>query len=258
MNLPGGYEAVRLLGTGSTGATWLALRPPRLRVAADHVVVKTLRQPLVDAQFEVLSSELAMLTGLPGSDLVPLYEVATADDRAHVVMAHARLGSLDRPRRPMQRSEVLRALLGAARGAGAVHDAGAVHGNIKPANVLLHDGGGWLSDAASAVLPPVPEPVEYVDPAVLRGAAPSRSSDVWSLGVTMHRTLTGTPLYGEVPDVDRNAAIHHVLSSQPRLGGGLHPGEARVIGACLAPTAGERPTTTEVAERIEPLVEGTR
>ena len=260
MNLPGGYEAVRLLDEGSSGTTWLARRPARLRVDGDHVVVKVLRHAFSDAQFEALSSDLAMLTSLGAPELVPLYEVAIADGRVHVVMGYAGLGSLECPRRPLLRVEVLRALLAAARAAEAIHERGAVHGNIKPANVLLHEAGGgvsgWLSDASSAALPPLVEPVEYADPDVLRGAPISRSSDVWSLGVTMHRALTGAPLYGEVPDVDRNAAIHHVLGTPPRLGGGLRPGEALVIGACLAPAAGERPTTTEVADRIEPLLEG--
>jgi serine/threonine protein kinase len=142
-----------------------------------------------------------------------------------------------------------------ARALRDLHQAGIVHANVKPSNVLLHDHGAWLSDAAPSVLVPMPGPVEYTDPDVLRGAAPSPASDLWSLGVTMHRALTGASLYGEVPDVDRSAAIRHVLGSQPRLGGGLRPGEAHVIGGCLA-AAGERPTATEVVDRLEPLVGG--
>jgi serine/threonine protein kinase len=256
VNLPGGYEAVRLLGEGSSGTSWLARRPARLRVDGDHVVVKVLRQPLTDGQFEHLSAELSAFAAVESTHLVPLYEVGIDAGRAHVVMAYGAGGSLECPRRPLVRAESVRAAAAVAHGLAALHEAELVHGNVKPANVLLHDRGAWLSDPASAVLAPFPEPVEYVDPDVLRGAGRSRTSDVWSLGVTMHRALTGSSLYGEVPEVDRNAAVHHVLSTAPRLGGGLHPGEALVIGGCLAAAAGERPTATGVADRIEPLVEG--
>jgi len=220
--------------------------------------VKDFRQPLDDVVFAALATELAEVASLGVPQLTPLLEAGVDDGVAYVAMQPASRGSLDCPLRPLSRSEVLAAVADAALGADALHGAGLVHANIKPANVLLHRAGGWLSDAAPAALPWAPRPVEFVDPSLLRGVAPSPSTDVWSLGVTMHRALTGVSLYGEVPDVDRNAAINHVLGTPPRLGEGLDPSEARVIGACLAPVSGERPTTARaVADRIQSLLRGT-
>lgn len=227
-------------------------------VPTAHVAIKELRDPVDDDAFAALAGEMSGLSALAIPEVAPLLEVGVDGGAAYVAMELAVLGSLECPSRPLRRQEVLAAVADAAMAAHALHLAGRVHANIKPANVLLHGGGGWLSDAAPAALPWRPAPVEYVDPSILRGVTPSPSTDVWSLGVTMHRALTGASLYGEVPDVDRNAAISHVLGTPPRLGEGLDPSEARVIGACLAPASGERPATARaVAERIQPLLRGT-
>ena len=33
--------------------------------------------------------------------------------------------------------------------------------------------------------------IEYTDPALIQGAAPSRATDIFSLGAVLHRALTG-------------------------------------------------------------------
>jgi hypothetical protein len=95
--------------------------------------------------------------------------------------------------------------------------------------------------------------VEFLDPALLRGERPSRATEVFSLGATLHRALTGTGLYGELPDAEPLLAIRKVMNTQPTPAPGLSDEEAALVRACLAPV-GERPATAqEVALRLESL-----
>lgn len=94
-----------------------------------------------------------------------------------------------------------------------LHEAGIVHGSIHPGNVLLAEeadgtlGGRLAEPGLSRVLMPgavVPGAgrggvLEFRDPDLLAGASPSRRTEVWALGATIHRALSGTGLYGELP-----------------------------------------------------------
>ena len=95
--------------------------------------------------------------------------------------------------------------------------------------------------------------VEYLDPSLLLGDPPSRSTDIWALGATLHRALSGKGLYGELPERQPLLAIRRVQTSQPTIDPSLTPGEAALVLACLA-APDKRPTTAvEVADRIADL-----
>ena len=159
----------------------------------------------------------------------------------------------------------LLAVAGAARGAHALHRAGLVHRGINPGNILLADDGARLSDLGLAqVLEPTASvtglgpatAVEYLDPAVLAGEVATPASDVWALGVTLHRALTGVGVHGDMPGNDPLLAVRRVLGQAPRLSDDLTEDEAILVGRCLAPDPERRPgSALAVAEEIE-LIEG--
>jgi serine/threonine protein kinase len=96
--------------------------------------------------------------------------------------------------------------------------------------------------------------VEFMDPALLTGGRASRASDVWSLGATLHRGLTGTGLYGELSDADALLALRKVLSSEPVIASSLDRDAATLISRCLATDAEQRPqSAAEVAAGISAL-----
>lgn len=87
-------------------------------------------------------------------------------------------------------------LVQAARGVAYLHDLGLTHRNLKAANVLVGaDGRAVVVDRGLA--PPGPfatladSDLVYVAPEIVQGAQPTATSDVWALGVLLHRAVSG-------------------------------------------------------------------
>ena len=257
------YTLLRLLGEGNYGEFYLANPPERLKVPAEFVAVKVLAGRTTEDAFRRATKELRLFAAVQSPYLVTLYDAGQEDETFYYSMEYFPLGSLAVPARPMSRPDVLRAVANAARAAHALHEAGIVHRDIKPANIMVHERGAKLSDLglAQLVAPgltvtgmgPIGS-VEFMDPGIMRGARASRASDIWSLGVTLHRALTGRGLYGELADDEPLLAMRKVLSNTPTVDPSLPPDAQELIMACLAPDPAKRPATALiVAEGIEAL-----
>ena len=165
---------------------------------------------------------------------------------------------------PAERSEQLSRLLrGVARSLAALHDAGFVHGDVKPAHVRVReDGRPMLLDLGAAVSRANRHADEggraltfaYAAPELLAGARPTPSSDLYALG-----GLAWTLCVGSVPERERARLQRHapwllpalaelverLLSAHPA----DRPGDARALLAALGTiennagyaTAQERP-----------------
>jgi eukaryotic-like serine/threonine-protein kinase len=259
------YVVVRQLGEGNHGRYYLARPPARLELADEFVALKVFGDRVGELAYERGVRELRAFAAVRSPYLVTVYDAVLEDTFAYA-MQYFPLGSLSAPARPLARAEVHRALENAARAAHALHEAGMAHSDIKPANVLLTEGpdgiGGRLSDlglarflAPGATLTSMgrASSVEYVDPDVIGGARPSRRTEIWALGATVHRALAGTGLYGELPDAQPLLAIRKVLGAQPRIDPALRPDEAELVRLCLAPDDGRLPTAEAVADRLAAL-----
>jgi serine/threonine protein kinase len=254
----GDYELVRLLGEGNNGRYYLARPPQRLCLTDEFVAVKVFSGVATEQAYERCVRELRAFAQVSSPYLVRIYDAALQDNFFYA-MEYFPLGSLAVPARPLDRRQILLALRNAALAAHALHEAGLVHGDIKPANVLLNDDGAKLSDLGLArLLSPgvtmtgmgMASSVEFLDPGVLQGDRVSRSSEVWALGATLHRALSGTSLFGELPDDQPLLAIRRVLSGQPQISDRLSPGEADLVGRCLAPIDQRLRTAAEVADAL--------
>jgi eukaryotic-like serine/threonine-protein kinase len=259
----GDYHLVRWLGEGNHGNFYLADVPPRLQLGVDHVVVKVLDGASSNDGFRRATRELRVFASIQSPYLVTLYDAGQDGNSFFYAMEYFPMGSLAEPSRPVGRAQVLKALADAARAAHALHEAGVAHRDITPANIELYEQGAKLSDLGMAQLltpgltvtgmGPI-ESVEYIDPILVSGGRASRATDIWSLGVVMHRALTGHGVYGELPAEDPLLALRRVLSSTPTLDPSLSPAEAQLISSCLAPDPADRPPTAEdVAKRTEEL-----
>jgi serine/threonine protein kinase len=262
------YVIVRQLGEGNHGRYYLARPPARLELSDEFVALKVFGDRVSELGYDRGVRELRAFAAVRSPYLVTVYDAVLEDTFAYA-MQYFPLGSLAAPARPLARTEVYRVLEHAARAAHALHEAGMAHSDIKPANVLLAEGNGGgdaisgrLSDLGLArFLAPGTtltsmgraSSVEYLDPDVIGGARPSRRTEIWALGATVHRALAGTGLYGELPDAQPLLAIRKVLGTQPQVDPGLRPAEAEVVRLCLAPDNGRLPTAEAVADRLAAL-----
>jgi serine/threonine protein kinase len=103
--------------------------------------------------------------------------------------------------------EVVEAASAIARALGRLHRQGVVHRDIKPANLHLGDDGHWrildlgvaLSGREGAAARELHAGTpSYINPEQWSGAPADAGSDLFALGVTLYRWLTGRLPYGEI------------------------------------------------------------
>lgn len=258
------YRFVRMLGAGNHGAFYLAPTPARLPVEAEYVAVKVLSGANQEDTFRRAVRELTAFAAVDSPYLVTLYDAGQQDHDLYYSMEYLPSGSLANPSQPLTREVTLTAVAHAARAADALHQAGLAHNDIKPGNILLHPGGGKLADLGltQALAPGLTvtglgstASVEYIDPSVIRGEPPSRTSDIYALGATLHRALSGTGLYGELPANATLVAMRRVLSKEATISPDLDPRARAVVAAAINPDREQRfPTAVALAEQIEALL----
>jgi tetratricopeptide (TPR) repeat protein len=133
----GRFEVLQRLGAGGMGVVWAAHDPQLDR----RVAIKLLRAG-VGVPTEALLREARALARLSHAHVVAVFEVGTVDDAVFLAMEYLDGGTLAdwlrahplRGRGDVAR--VLAPLLAAGRGLVAAHEAGLVHHDFKPANVL--------------------------------------------------------------------------------------------------------------------------
>ena len=224
------FEVRRQLGQGGTGVVYEAWdRERRLAVA-----LKTLREIDANALYR-LKNEFRALRGLQHPNLVSLGELiedaghwfftmelvdgvdflewvredaeGSGIDRASHVSPSADTLQGMRPRltqkaAPMVNFDQLRVALGQlARGLGVLHDAGKVHRDVKPSNVLVDAQGRlvlldfgliWdMSDGHRRSMRHVVGTPEYMAPEQATGDAVGPPADWYSVGVLLYESLCG-------------------------------------------------------------------
>ncbi len=179
---------------------------------------------------------------------------ATHDGGLCIVMAYCAGGTLrERLRRgPMTTTDVETVTLHLARGLASAHQAGIVHGDIKPANVGFGDGdvarlldfgvavhAGDATTGGRAISGTMP----YLAPELWRGGAHGPGSDVWALGVTFFEMVTGRrPFIGADPGTLADAILGGVVPPLTRPDAtDIRPGLAALITRMLSAHPSRRP-----------------
>jgi len=253
----GDYEVEGPLGQGAHGEFVLARPPDRLGLDVEVVVVKVLEPSATEADFTRVANELRVFSSVDSPFLVELYDAGHQDGRLFYAMRYYPAGSLT-DRFGHDPEVIVQAVVDAARGAHALHEVGVIHRDIKPVNVLVDEGRGRLGDLGLAqVLSPGMTTtgvgpigsVEYMEPEVVYGERAARTSDVWSLAMTLHRCLAGIGCYGEIPRTSPMAAFRHVLHQRPVLSETLDEAVRPVLERATAPDRADRYQTTDELAR---------
>jgi len=220
-------ELERELGRGGFAAVWLGRRDRQ------PVAIKISHRG-TDAARQRIAREAAALERLAGAHAPRLLEHGVTGERPYIVMEYVAAAPATE-------------IAPIARAVAAVHAAGVVHGDLKPDNLTLRaDGSVALYDFGSATLDGAPAPVggsiEYMAPELWRGAAVSRASDVYALGVVLVELATGQPPFtGEA----RSVGYQHAML-RPDLAA-LPPELAPIAARCLAKDPAQRPAADELA-----------
>ncbi|PWI19495.1 serine/threonine protein kinase [Streptomyces sp. Act143] len=275
------YRLLSPLGEGGMGTVWRA----RDEVLQREVAVKEVRAPAglpaseVERMYARLEREAWAAARVANRNVVTVYDVATQDGRPWIVMELVRGVSLaevldaEGPLPPQRAAQIGAEILSALR---AAHEAGVLHRDVKPANVLLsNDGRVVLTDfgiamvEGSSALTMTGEVIgspEFLAPERALGRTPGPESDLWSLGVLLYAAVEGnspfrqdTPLSTlraivdeELPPPHRagplTAVIEGLLRKDPaqRLPADRAEQELRVIGAGGTPSGGGVPRTGAV------------
>ena len=178
----GRFELIESIGSGGMGVVFSA-RDHRLE---RRVAIKILHDFTADRiGRERLLQEAKALAQVSHPNVVQVFEVGEHEGRVYVAMEYVQGSSLRQWRIRGERpwAEVLSLYMDAAKGLVAVHEAGLVHRDFKPANVMLGDDGRVRVADFGLARTPLTE-----DSAGGLASAPSHT-------VTIEGRVAGTPAY---------------------------------------------------------------
>ncbi|MFC4120143.1 serine/threonine-protein kinase [Nonomuraea zeae] len=242
----GGFRLAGRLGEGGQGVVYLAHAP-----SGEPVAIKLLSAG--DKQTRArLARELEALEGVASFCTARVLDVSTGGPRPFVVSEFVDGPSVAdrvRERGPLRGGELERLMVGTATALAAIHAAGIVHRDFKPANVLLGPDGPRVVDfgiaraegAATMTSGLIGTPA-YLAPEQISGMPAAPASDVFAWAASMLYAATGTSPFGAdtVP-----AVLHRVLHAEPDLSA-LPPRLRGPIAACLDKDPARRPTAQQL------------
>ena len=193
----------KIIGKGMQGEVWLGIGDD-----GKFVAVKFVRIPkggAASTEVKQAAQETVMLSRLRHENIVGYVYGTVMNQRIVSIMEYVSAGSLEAIAESfdnvLSRTFVRRALRDILRGLAFLHQNGVVHRDIKPANVLMSaDGVCKLSDFGTCLVAKEQNLVDgmtlhgspvFMSPEACRGETVSSASDIWSLGVTAHKLLTG-------------------------------------------------------------------
>jgi hypothetical protein len=196
-----GYTPMRELGVGAGGRVVLAIHES----SGVPVAIKYLAEELfADKDFLVrFRVEARLLAGLRDPHLVRFYEYVESNQAAAIIMELVdgiNLRELLRAEGPTGPEAALFVLKGSLLGLAAAHNAGVVHRDFKPGNVLV-DGNGVSKLADFGIALPAGHPATqsgtpaYMAPEQWSGQPVTPAADVYSATAVFYECITGRPPY---------------------------------------------------------------
>jgi DNA-binding beta-propeller fold protein YncE/predicted Ser/Thr protein kinase len=248
-----GYRVEAVAGRGGMGvvyrATQLGLdRPVALKVVAAGL----LDDPRIRERF---LRESRAAAAIEHPNVIPIHDYGECDGRAYIAMRFVDGDDLRErvaahgPLAPAQAAAVVAQVAGAL---DAAHEAGLVHRDVKPANILLgaHDQ-VYLSDfglachARSAGGLTAPGgwvgTMDFMAPEQIRGEPVDARADIYALGCVLHFALTGQAAYPRETDEARLWAHLHAAPPAPsQVAPGIPPEMDDVVARALEKEPGAR------------------
>jgi serine/threonine protein kinase/WD40 repeat protein len=278
----GPYRLVRELGVGGQGAVWLS---------EDTRIAREVALKFMPSSFALLSAdrrrrmqrEAEVVSRLQHPSICPVYEAQIDHDPPYIAMRYvdgetlasaiSRARSGDRngplplpPRTGVELRRVLSFVERAARALHAAHEAGVIHRDIKPGNVMVTPAGepvlldfGQARDERAeldqrTLSGEVFGTPMYMSPEQVAGSSSGidRRTDVWSLGASLFEALTlARPFLGDSVPAVLLAIQRDPLPPVRRMNAALEEDVAVVLETALEKDLSRRYSTAlEFAEDL--------
>ena len=269
------YRIISPIGSGGMGDVYLA-RDQQLN---RQVALKVLPEELLEnrERLQRFQREAHVVSALNHPNILTVFEFGTAGD-VHFLASEFVKGDTLRTRLRRGKLALCEALDIATQIASALkaaHDAGVVHRDIKPDNVMIRDD-GYVKVLDFGLAKPTPEATAdhaaetqrmlsrpgiimgtatYMSPEQARGRATDGRSDIFSFGIVLFEMLTGmVPFLGDTT-ADVVAAV---IQAQPPKPSSINPAVPeeldRMIEKCLEKDRTDRyPSASDLVSELKLL-----
>ncbi|MEU4539117.1 serine/threonine-protein kinase [Streptosporangium sp. NPDC023825] len=248
----GPHRITGRLGRGGQGTVYLAESPTGARVA-----VKVLGRGGGEQTLARFHREIELARRVEAFCTAQVLEHGEAGGMPYIVSEYVDGPSLAQvidERGPLRGAELRRLAVGTVTALAAIHRAGVVHRDFKPANVLLARDGPRVIDfgisraldatvTASDHLVGTPP---YMAPEQFDGREAGSAADLFAWASTVVCAATGEPPFGTGPVP---VVIHRILNAEPVLGS-LDDELRELVGECLAKDPRARPAAMPALLRL--------
>jgi eukaryotic-like serine/threonine-protein kinase len=240
--LDGRYELDALIGEGSFGRVYRGYDRRLTRWVAVKVIKPWWTEdPEWVGRFE---RETQMMARVSAPGIVQIFDVGYADAGlyyvAELVDGESLQQRLQRGRLASREASDIAEQL--CRALAHAHAKRVVHGDIKPANILISSQGtvkvgdfgvARLAEGSSAgAAATIMGTPRYMAPEQARGRGTTAATDVYSVGVVLYEMLAGRPPFAGAAPVE--LALAHLQDTPPPLGRSTPHELARVVDRALA------------------------
>ena len=222
----GRYKILSIIGQGAMGVVYKAVDPMIDRTVAIKTVNLNLSRDEIE-EFEArFQQEIKAAGRLNHPNIVTIYDVGRNENMAYMAMEFLDGKELKDILADIEQLPVVATIVDwiaqIARGLGFAHDNDIIHRDVKPSNIMVVRGGyAKITDFGIARMPSsavktmtglILGSPRYMSPEQVIGRTLDHRTDIFSLGVVLYESLTGTPPF----DGDNvNAIMYATVNAQP-------------------------------------------